>query len=152
MAGKLGKSGSLISRWSAQNDWRVRVVAWDDDQARVRDAEYAAASKKRARRQAEITQATLEAAALPVGEMLRRVQREPATLAALPIGELLKVMVAAGRLVPNLVQTQRLIDGHVTERIENQGPADSDALSLRELDTYLAGVDRGRAIGDGDGG
>lgn len=36
-AAELGKSGTLISRWSAQWGWVQRVAAWEDNKLRVAD-------------------------------------------------------------------------------------------------------------------
>lgn len=35
VAEKLGKSNTIISRWSTNNNWVERVAAWDDEQERI---------------------------------------------------------------------------------------------------------------------
>lgn len=67
VAEKQQKSGSLIGRWSRENDWVERAAKWDDEQDRIEreiaQKEQAKAIKDMRKRHADLGQAMLIKAA-----------------------------------------------------------------------------------------
>lgn len=67
VAEKQQKSGSLIGRWSRENDWVNRAAKWDDEQERIEretaQKEQAKAIKDMRKRHADLGQAMLIKAA-----------------------------------------------------------------------------------------
>lgn len=53
VAEKLGKSETLISRWSSAHNWVERAAAWDSEQDRIARQEQLEAIKRMRKRQAE---------------------------------------------------------------------------------------------------
>lgn len=63
VAQALGKSATLISRWSSEKEWVKRVDAWDAEQDRIARAEQTEAIKKMRKRHADLGQAMILKAA-----------------------------------------------------------------------------------------
>jgi hypothetical protein len=61
VAHKLGKSATLISRWSAENEWVRRVEAWDAHQQALADARQDVLREQRAQRLHEQRDSLIEA-------------------------------------------------------------------------------------------
>ena len=59
VAGVLGKSEQLMSRWSSANRWVERVTAWDDEQDRILRQEQIKDIKKMRKRHADLAYAGL---------------------------------------------------------------------------------------------
>jgi hypothetical protein len=142
----LGKSKTLIDRWSSRHKWVQRVREFEATAVRASDDAHLDAIAKRSKRQAEIAQLHGEASALVAAEVVRRIQREPQVLRSLKVHELLSLEGTLGRMHARAVQTERLALGLTTEQAGEPVPrtvAEEHArrLSDSELDGKLAGVD-----------
>lgn len=60
VAEKLGKSATLIERWSAANDWVKRATAWDAEQDRIARQEQLDEIVKMRKRHAKIAEKALD--------------------------------------------------------------------------------------------
>lgn len=113
VAAKLGKSETLIGRWSTNNHWVERVAAWDDEQERIEreiaQKEQAKAIREMRKRHADIANAMLLKAAK--------------ALKAIPDDE-----VRAGdisRMVDVAAKLERISRGDVGEVVEERNGGDA---------------------------
>lgn len=113
VAAKLGKSETLIARWSTNNHWVERVAAWDDEQERIEreiaQKEQAKAIREMRKRHADIANAMLLKAAK--------------ALKAIPDDE-----VRAGdisRMVDVAAKLERISRGDVGEVVEERNGGDA---------------------------
>lgn len=119
VARELGKSATLVARWSARWGWQVRTEAYDRHLDRARDAAAIAAREEMGRRHADLAMQMLDAVAQRLstldGDRLR-----PADLA---------------RLVEVAVRVERLARG-LPDRVEvggvDGGPVVVAALTAEE--------------------
>lgn len=156
-ARRIGKGRQLVSRWSAEHEWQRRVQAFDRDQDAIRLAEQAQAIKRAARRQSRALESMVMALIAPVEAYLAKLQEQGGVRQAYANWTLRELAVAAresARLLPALVQAERLVHGLSTSKGEHvvQDPARAAAeAAVRDmdrgaLDAYLLGVDEGRAV------
>lgn len=147
VARALGKSKTLIDRWSSRWRWVERVRAFDSQAGAVADRATLEAIAKRSKRQAEIAQLHGEVTAYVAGEVVRRTQDDPAWLRTLGADELLRVEAAMARAHNRVVITERLALGISTD---NPSAADTPRtaaeeaarrLTDEELAAKLSGVD-----------
>ena len=125
VAAKLGKSGSLISRWSSRHRWTARVDSYEAEANKRADDAALDEHAQRARRQAQIAQLHQEALSLPAKEILERLQRDPALLGKLDLDELLRLQASAARALPRAIAAERLVSGQSTS---NAGGHDGGKL------------------------
>lgn len=125
VAQELGKSTTLVERWSARDSWVVRVEAWDVEQDRVWRATQIASRRETGRRQLRIANAIQ-------GRLVDALARlDIDTLTARDIAHWLDVSVK--------VQRQAL--GQADQRTEvtgaNGGPIELASLSHEEARARL---------------
>lgn len=170
VAQALGKSKTLVDRWSSRHQWVRRVREFEAEATRIVDDAHLDAVAKRSRRQAEIAQLHGEASLTVAREVLRRLAN-PAeaekALKDLGVDELLRLEATLGRMHNRAVLTERLALGLTTDQPGEPLPraaAEEAArrLSDTELDGRLIGVDevtaarerkaasRRRAVATGD--
>lgn len=163
----LGKSKTLIDRWSSRNRWVARAQAFDAEAAKRVDEATLDVLEKRARRQAEISESVLEAMAAPSLELLRRLgsKTEKAALTKLPIEQLIPLAAQTGRVIPRVVVTERLARGLSTTNVGGHrgGPLETDDKSRtaaersaaedraaqmpdEALESFLLGADTARKV------
>lgn len=113
VAAKLGKSETLIARWSTNNHWVERVAAWDDEQERI---EREIAQKEQAR---EIRKMRKKHADLASAMLIKATK----ALKAIPDDE-----IKAGdltRMVDVAAKLERISRGDVGEVVEERNGGDA---------------------------
>lgn len=154
-ARQLGKSATLVGRWSTEHDWQRRVQAFDRDRDAQRLAEGAAAIRRAAKRQGRSLEAAIMAVMAPVEAYLAKLQEAGGSRQSFSEWTLRELALAsreAARLLPQLVQAERLVHGLSTARGEvvpvdpQRAAAEARVRDMDRdaLDVYLLGVDDGR--------
>lgn len=107
---KLGKSDTLMSRWSSKNSWVERAAAWDDEQDRILRHEQLKDIKKMRKRHADVANSMIVAAA----KGLKNIMEHPEDIKPNDVARLVEV---ASKL-------ERLSRGDTSEVVEErQGEA-----------------------------
>lgn len=149
----VNKGTTIVARWSTDDDWRRRVEAYDREQDSIRLAESAKQIRAATRRHSRHLEASAIALFQPIEAYLKRIAKiregrgDP--FDEMTVRELGVEARAAVKLVPALVQVERLVHGLSTDRSEGVqvDPAVAEArqriagASRGELDAYLLGVD-----------
>lgn len=143
----LGKSKTLMDRWSARHEWKERVREFEADALAPADAELKSQIAERSRRQAEIAQLHQEALALPSREVLRRLRDNPEMLRNMPLATVMNLAASAARAHARVVHVERLALGISTDNVnlnDDRTAADQRAQRMtdEELDDALLGVDQ----------
>jgi hypothetical protein len=157
VAKQIGKSSRLVQRWSTDHEWQRRVQAFDRDRDATRLAEQAAAIKRAAKRQGRALEAAVMALMAPVEAYLEKLREQGGPRQAFGQWTLRELQAASReslRLLPALVQAERLVHGLSTSKGEHviTDPARAAAearvrdMDRSELDAYLLGVEDGRAV------
>lgn len=150
VAQELGKSGSLIGRWSSVHSWVERVTAFEARATARVDDVHLDALAKRAKRQAEIAQLHGEASALVAREVVQRIATAAETnadpFAGMTLDDVLRLEATMGRMHNRAVLTERLALGMTTDQGAEPVPREqaedlARRLTDEELDARLAGVD-----------
>lgn len=149
VARALGKSKTLVDRWSSRNGWSRRVAEFERTEVSARDDAHMDAMAKRSRRQAEIAQLHGEASLTVAREVIRRLAdpaEAQAALKGLSIDDLLRLEATLGRMHNRAVVTERLALGMTTDQAGEPLPrtvAEEAARRMTdaELDAGLTGVD-----------
>jgi hypothetical protein len=140
----LRKSNAVIMAWSRRDSWVQRCVQYDAylDSIRRREAEEAIVAMSH--RHAESLERTWKILAAPAVELATRLEDpEDKTLKELTTSELLSAVATIGRVMPRLVQAERLVRGISTENVAEADAA--QAKTLEEAEAYLLGMDDGAA-------
>jgi hypothetical protein len=148
VAQELGKSASLISRWSSKHDWQLRIQAWNREQDRFRRQSQWEQLEKVTERHARIVEVQLEAMMLPAVELSRRLERDRSFLSQLDAKALVDLVCRAARPVAQLIQTERLMRGlgdgdNKAEAEERAFRRELERMSEEELDAALLGLPSG---------
>lgn len=140
VARALGKSKTLMDRWSGTYGWVARVAAFEQYQAREVDQAFMAENRDRARRHAELAALQLEAASLPARELMRKLQADENYLQKLPPAELVRLAATMGRTYKQLVVTERLARDMTTENLggHDGGPLNAAQLAAGMSDEEIA--------------
>lgn len=146
---RLGKSKTLLDRWSRRWSWVERCRAWEALAVTVADEAHLDAIAARSRRQAEIAQLHGEATALVAREVVRRVANagqgeDP--FSDVDTDELLRIEASMARAHNRVVTTERLALGLTTEQpgepVEREQARElARRLTETELEARLTGVD-----------
>ncbi len=121
VAQRLGKAGSLVSRWSSRHQWVSRSAAFDAEADRVRVGEMLDEARNMGRShgmEAKAVKASLVATAVATATRLRE---DTAWLRdgvkGLSLKEAVELMLQIGRVLPMLQTAERLAMGQPTEII-----------------------------------
>jgi hypothetical protein len=123
---ELGKSKTLMSRWSVRWGWIERVNLYDADLDRRVRLKFIQAQIDARERHARVAQATLATLASPVGAMLNAL-RNPTVLERLtrqacasPAGliALLGIVTRCASAIPAIIEVERLSLGMTTDSID----------------------------------
>ena len=142
----LGKSKTLMDRWSSRWNWAERVREYEGEAVAAADDGLRDVIKERTRRQAEIAQLHQEALALPSREVLRRLRDDEDLLRKLPLNTLISLSASAARAHARVVHVERLALGISTDNVNvNDDRTQAEERAKRmdddELDAALLGVD-----------
>lgn len=145
VAAEVGKSLSMVSKWSARWEWRLRALAWDDFDAKERRESEIAASKDMAERHASLS-------LMMQGKIAKRLQMmNDREVSEMSIGQI-------GQILESAVRVERLSRGEHTEKtamrvhetsIQERETADIDYTRLS--DEELATLDHLLAKAAGEG-
>lgn len=130
LARELGKSKQLVERWSSDDGWLGRVAAYDREQDAIRRSAQETELRRIVARQGTSLSAAAQALLVPINAYLKRVTelraagQDPYDGAS--IAWLAKEAREAARLIPQLVQAERLVHGLSTSNVGGHegGPID----------------------------
>lgn len=144
MARELGKSASLIARWSARHDWASRVAAWDAEEDRRKREAHLDQVEQMSRRHAEAVEQQLRVLCLPAAELARRLDATPQLLHELEVKSLLELVQKAARPVTALMEAERQVRGDGSDGEpwceHDAARREAEQMSREELEAYLLGV------------
>ena len=120
VARRLGKSATLIAKWSSRDEWVERAQAWDAEQDRVRREAMQEEAKRMGERHARLARRVLELAAQKIDQL------DPSDL---PVHQLARLMAEAAKL-------ERLALGEPDTITETRAPATPE-----EVKRFLAGAE-----------
>lgn len=146
VAEQLGKSTELIERWSRLDGWQKRCFAFDAWTAAQRREALKAELQARSRQHAEALDAAITVLAEPAIQVARRIAK-----GELRVSEdvdpmyLLKLVESTGKVLPQLIQASRLVNGMSTENVALNGSLTHGAEQKGndEIEAYLLGFDDG---------
>ena len=144
MARELGKSPSLIQRWSARHRWTSRISAWQREEDRRKRAAHLDQVEQMSRRHAEAVEQQLCVLCLPAAELAHRLDATPELLEKLDTKALLELVQRGARPAAALMETEREIrDGGSDCEVCREREAfrrEAEAMSREELEASLLGV------------
>jgi hypothetical protein len=153
VARALGKSKTLMDRWSGQDGWPARASAWDAELDLRRREEFAAATVDASRGQAEtaaLIRLGIDAFARSfLDDLARYRERGEDPFADLSPSQKLAKLGAAARALQHAQQVERLARGLPTESVgvhaaEALIPPEIARKSVDELQAYLVGREEAR--------
>jgi hypothetical protein len=147
VAQELGKSVTLVQRWSRRHGWQRRLAAWQQHEDRVRAEARLVEAERVGRRHARRAEIAIEAVMRPSLEVVTRLRREPGALADMPLDKLYALAVQASRALPGVVHAERVALGLTAQPGAAVGRRDAvrervTALTDAELDERLLGIGR----------
>jgi hypothetical protein len=163
VAEALGKSDTLMNRWSKSYDWRKRSIAYDNYIEQVKRDAQSDEIAKMSKRHAQQMQSIGHVLSIPVTAVLKHLQDNPSAVATLSkhsLGELITKANHSAQLLPSVIKAERLISGLETDKVVEQhqqtSKADSDLLAvvrqalIQGDPDALAAITRAAAVSDGD--
>ena len=148
VARALGKSATLIGRWSSEDDWPERVAAWQAEVDQRRREEFMEATADVSRQQAESAARIREGVDAFARSFLDQVaeyrERGEDPFADLTPSQKLTKMGAAARALQSAQQVERLARGVSTDNVGGYDggplvPREVERKSVAELEAYLTG-------------
>jgi hypothetical protein len=148
VAKALGKSGTLVGRWSSENGWPERAESWDAECDRCRREEFMAATVDASREQAVSAARIREGVDAFTRSFLDELadyrERGEDPFADLTPSQKLTKMGAAARALQSAQQVERLARGVSTDNVGGCDggplvPPEVERKSRAELEAYLAG-------------
>lgn len=148
VAKALGKSASLVARWSAEGNWPQRAGSWDCEVDRRRRAEFMEATVDASREQAEVAARIREGVDAFARSFLDQVaeyrERGEDPFADLTPSQKFTKMGAAARALQSAQQVERLARGVSTDNVGGYDggplvPPEVQRKSTAELEEYLTG-------------
>lgn len=144
VARKLGKSETLISRWSSQWDWPIRLMSWQNNQAEVQQAAIDQAARDKAQQWAVREQQWREQQYQIGQQMIERAQ----AIMALPIKRITRRTKGKGKgqhqvtitepVNVNMAQAARLADvGNKLVNLSVGSPTERTALTGKDGESVL---------------
>lgn len=121
----LGKSDTMLDRWSSRHRWTDRVQAWDRQLDRAVSAAAASAVAKAtagmAERHGTQAQLTLEAVLAPIRVAVKRLREDPRFVGDLTLmapGDLMDLVAKMAKYVPTLIMAERIARGQPTSIVQ----------------------------------
>jgi hypothetical protein len=121
VASSLGKSATLVARWSSDYQWQLRTQAFDRHLDAIKLQESADRIVKASKRHGDHLEAMTLALIAPVRAYLTKIQEQGGSAQAFEgwtLKELQRAAAEAARLMPNLIQAERLVMGLATDKHE----------------------------------
>lgn len=136
VAERVGKSDSLMARWSRKHGWVRRAQAWDERKDAEKRAQELAEVKKMGERHAQQAQTfgrvLLEPAMVLVEKLKQDSDAFRAELRKMKSSELLALVRACAGAYPSLMRAERLARGESTDNVEGRIAVDAvKALASR---------------------
>ena len=149
VARALGKSSTLVGRWSSQDGWPERVAAWEGECDRRAREEFHDAAADVARAQAEDAAELRSVLMAPGRALAARVDRLRAEGRAdpfqdIPLAELARLAVAAARVYAPVAQAERVALGLSGSEGGDMIERDIARKTTAELEEYLIGRAKAR--------
>lgn len=142
VARELGKSKTLMDRWSRAHRWQYRTVAYDAEQDRLRLQEQNQAILDMARRHAQQAMAGINALMLPALAVVQKQRSDPELIANLSMArldDLLNLLARTAGPMATLMQAERLARGEPTDITESRGANFNIEVREETLDTDRLG-------------
>jgi hypothetical protein len=120
-ARELDKSHTLIGQWSGNYEWQLRTQAFDRNLDAIKLKESADRIVRAARRHGDHIEALTLALIAPVRAYLTKIQQQGGSAQAFEgwtLRELQRAASESARLMPNLIQAERLVMGLATDKHE----------------------------------
>lgn len=139
---RVGKTYSLISRWSSKWRWGERARAWDIHESHaIQDAMKAEAGKV-ARRHAHMASQHLTALMAPLAELARRTSDGKVDLSTMSVPDLVRMVQRNAPAIRALVDVERLSHGMSTMQVGTavEGGDGSMLDALRQVFAALPDV------------
>lgn len=112
-------SGTYVSRVANKHDWIERVTEWDKYREKIYTTEVIDRTRKMAEEHAEISKKGVRALSIAFDELLTRIENEDPVhleeMKELPLRSLYAMVEKAARVLPNLMNAERLSRGLPTE-------------------------------------
>lgn len=146
---------STLWRYSAKYDWVDRLRAFDQHEDRIYNARRATAIKEMAERHGDAIEGYLEALAVPFQALRMKLEEDPDAIANLSessIKQLIDLSVKSGRIIPSMMQAERLARGMPSEVLEIKGEVThTHELDRDQLGEVWATLAAAGAFPDGGG-
>lgn len=165
VAKEYGLHLSGVKEVAAKRDWKVRVAQWDQHQSRIFQLARTEAIRDMVTRHATDVQNIITLLQLPFQAIARKLEYEPGLVDELSerdMQALVNMATKAGRLIPSMMNAERLARGMPTEVHEHGGEViQRHEMSRDHIAETLAALQRSDAFarpvltggdGDGDGG
>jgi len=123
----LSTRSGQVGAWSARNHWRERITAWDAELERCKQTAITKEIQEMAQRHVAAAQAYLDVLLEPARELARRLKNPQFRgLDDLPTQQILLLAARCARVLPNLMQVERLARGEPPMRAEPPSYATGD--------------------------
>ena len=109
VARQLGKSNTIIARWSSNHEWQKRVAAWDGEQDRIAREAQIQEIKKMRKRHADLATAML----VKASKALKKIPEDDIKASDV------------SRMVETAAKLERISRGDVSEVLEERDGGDS---------------------------
>lgn len=139
---ELGVGYGTIQKWSSEFDWSDRSLAWDNYRSEQYELTLLEDLKSMARRHAETMVEGIEALASAFSPILADQEGFQAELNGLPAREKMRLAVAAAKVMPGLMNAERMARGLPMElsNDDSNTAIEIRASSLDDLKVILGGL------------
>jgi hypothetical protein len=140
---ELGKSRTLIEKWSREHAWVSRALAHDDEQDRIRREAAAREIETMSRRHAQQLEAAMIVLGRPGMELAKRINDRALDLSTMKPDELFALTRDAARTLPALVTAERLVRGVSTSNLGGHDGGPINDSTQGEIEAFLLGFKDG---------
>ncbi len=132
---KLGKSETLIARWSVRWAWRIRVEEWDSDKETLKAAALNTSIQAMAERQASQAALAVEGLMVPHLALAKAMEDRDVVdlLATRTPSEMVKLAQSTAQSITVLMQAERLARGEPSDIVRTDMSVDVVEISDERL-------------------